>query len=171
MRIRPKCSKCDNPHFGRGLCRKHYRQLKDVKEKENKYDKKYYSKNRGKYKKWWAKYYPNNRESILKQRKKYNKEHPEIGLKSKIKQLKKLGLVFKIDNKQYIIALNLWSKTIKKRDNYTCKKCDSKENLNTHHIKPKSKYPELSLDLDNGITLCEDCHGKKHGFKIYQGKH
>ena len=27
-----------------------------------------------------------------------------------------------------------------------------------HHIKPLEDYPELALELDNLISLCNDCH-------------
>lgn len=30
--------------------------------------------------------------------------------------------------------------------------------LHVDHIKPKSKYPDLALDLDNLQILCEDCN-------------
>lgn len=49
------------------------------------------------------------------------------------------------------------------RDDYTCVSCGSKSKyLNAHHIKPVYKYPELEHTLDNGITLCIDCHADKH---------
>ena len=32
------------------------------------------------------------------------------------------------------------------------------ETSHVHHIKPLEKYPEFATDLDNGITLCGNCH-------------
>ena len=31
-----------------------------------------------------------------------------------------------------------------------------------HHIKPKSEFPELMLLMDNGETLCTNCHHEHH---------
>ena len=56
-----------------------------------------------------------------------------------------------------------WSRTILKRDNYTCQICGlrDKEVVEADHIKPRSKYPELQQSLDNGWTLCANCHRRK----------
>ena len=54
-----------------------------------------------------------------------------------------------------------WRKAVIERDK-VCMKCGCKNNLEAHHIKPFAKYPELALDLKNGITLCKKCHMKLH---------
>jgi len=42
-----------------------------------------------------------------------------------------------------------------------CELCYSTINLQVHHEKPKKLYPIFSLDPDNGIVLCRECHLKK----------
>ena len=60
-----------------------------------------------------------------------------------------------------------WTKAIYKRDKWVCQKCGYKgSNLNAHHLKSFTKYIELRYDLDNGITLCKDCHKQIHKRKI-----
>lgn len=59
-------------------------------------------------------------------------------------------------------------KNVLKRDKKICQNCGSKENLHVHHIKLFSKHPESRYDVDNGITLCKDCHQKEHKFKLYK---
>ncbi len=39
--------------------------------------------------------------------------------------------------------------------------CRSTENLQIDHIRPKSKYPEEALNIDNLQVLCKVCHGPK----------
>lgn len=55
--------------------------------------------------------------------------------------------------------LTKWTKAVFERDNYTCQACGQKGGrLQAHHIKEYSRYPEFRWDLDNGQTLCEECH-------------
>lgn len=61
-----------------------------------------------------------------------------------------------------------WRTLVYQRDGYTCQCCGAHSHkgrtvdLNAHHIFNWSDYPELRYDIDNGITLCEDCHNLFH---------
>lgn len=56
-----------------------------------------------------------------------------------------------------------WRKAVFKRDNYTCQHCKSETYLQAHHIIEWAKDESKRFDVENGITLCIDCHGKVHG--------
>ena len=56
-----------------------------------------------------------------------------------------------------------WSKQIMERDNYTCQICNQHSGkLNAHHLNGWNAFPEQRFDLDNGVTLCTDCHKDFH---------
>lgn len=56
-----------------------------------------------------------------------------------------------------------WRKSVFTKDKYTCQHCGKTGgNLNAHHIKPFSLYPDMRFDVNNGITLCRECHIKIH---------
>lgn len=64
-----------------------------------------------------------------------------------------------------------WIKQVYKKDNYTCQCCGDNKggNLNAHHIFNYMEYPDLRVSVDNGITLCEDCHKLFHSTYGYKG--
>ena len=59
-----------------------------------------------------------------------------------------------------------WRISVFKRDLYTCQDCDQVGGeINAHHIKTFKKYPDSRYDVDNGVTLCVNCHRLRHGKK------
>ena len=80
----------------------------------------------------------------------------------------------------------LWREEIFRRDKWICQTCGFKGDLEAHHIIPMNQIlkrvmiegvskddkfllamsiPEL-FDINNGITLCKDCHYSKHKRRI-----
>lgn len=43
-----------------------------------------------------------------------------------------------------------------------CEACGSKNELQAHHIMPKSDFPHLIHDINNGKCLCRNCHATLH---------
>lgn len=59
-----------------------------------------------------------------------------------------------------------WRKQVFERDSYTCQCCNKVgHNLNAHHLDGYNWCIEKRLDVDNGITVCDECHKQFH--KIY----
>jgi hypothetical protein len=63
-------------------------------------------------------------------------------------------------NKEY----KHWRLAVYERDNYSCQCCGDNKggNLNAHHLNSHDWAKEDRLDIDNGITLCVDCHTEFH---------
>lgn len=70
------------------------------------------------------------------------------------------------------VEYKTWRKAVFERDNYTCVLCHVRGGyLEADHIKPFAFFPELRNDINNGRTLCRECHkktptymGKVHGY-------
>ena len=54
-----------------------------------------------------------------------------------------------------------WKSRVINRDR-RCVFCESEEKLEAHHISHWADDPVNRINVDNGITLCVECHAKKH---------
>lgn len=95
---------------------------------------------------WWDLFefdFPENskREKIIRSLIKVSKNHPQCN------------------------KLFQWSKKVRARDNYICQTCGiyKKKGSVAHYIYNKADYPELMLNINNGVTLCRPCHRDFHG--------
>lgn len=69
--------------------------------------------------------------------------------------------------RKYTNGYYYWQQSVLKRDNYTCQKCKHKGKykdnfMSVHHINNFSQFEKQRTDLQNGITLCKDCHKLIH---------
>jgi 5-methylcytosine-specific restriction endonuclease McrA len=56
-----------------------------------------------------------------------------------------------------------WRIQVFQRDNFTCQCCGQRgKELHAHHIFNFADNPDLRLDINNGITLCKQCHYEFH---------
>lgn len=117
------------------------------------------------------------------------KAHAEkMTINSKIKMSCSLRNIDIKDFKGFVSPINIlirqgkkyfeWRETIFKRDNFVCFKCKNTKPgcMNVHHIIPLSSLissyskkldqniinDDYFYDLNNGVTVCEDCHKNLH---------
>lgn len=90
------------------------------------------------------------------------------------------GVLTSVDGKLVLAAVHPWRRplsnpygpnwgAVKKaalqRDGHACRKCESRQRLNVHHIKKLLSFggdTEAANQLRNLITLCSSCHKDAH---------
>jgi len=135
--------------------KKKYLSNDQVREKKRLYNIAYRKKNRGK---------------ITAKRQEYlrNWEHTnrfKRNLKD-FKMLSKQALVHKLTHFEYKRRLQAWSIIVRYNFKNRCAVCFA-PSKDSHHIIFRNKYPELSFNLNNGISLCSICHKEIHKLNGY----
>lgn len=69
-----------------------------------------------------------------------------------------LGYVLNREDKQ----VRTWRRNVLERDGHKCAECGSEERLEVHHIAHWADFPEARIEVDNGTTLCNECHAGEH---------
>lgn len=77
---------------------------------------------------------------------------------------KGLGMGTEAQRLRWSDAYKEWRTKIFERDNWTCQECGMKGDIQVHHIKSYALYSESRLDIENGITLCVECHKKTDNY-------
>lgn len=81
----------------------------------------------------------------------------ELPRQGRMERLRQKQPRLKLDPERY----EALKKEVLERDGWRCQDCGSAKMLEVHHVKPRSK---LGHDTsENLITLCVDCHGRRHG--------
>jgi len=77
--------------------------------------------------------------------------------------------IISIDKIEFILSddfykstnwLTIRNRAFKTHQNF-CIKCETEDYLTVDHIKPRSKYPELALEISNTQILCRSCNSSK----------
>jgi len=62
------------------------------------------------------------------------------------------------------IQYRKWRTSVLEREFYSCRCCGLDLELHVHHIKNLKDNEGLAFDIENGITLCRECHYSYHAF-------
>lgn len=132
---------------------KEYYNRLDIKNKQSEYYKKYNKT-------------PERRYQNRKNSHNYYLKHPEKVIWWKTQRFRKHNHLFNMTPQEYQLAIARWSIKVKKQFGIKCVICGNKH-TQSHHIFERSKYPKLSLNINNGIPLCHQHHYEVHGRRLF----
>jgi predicted restriction endonuclease len=62
---------------------------------------------------------------------------------------------------RHSLEYKTWRRNVFERDKYICQQCGKPgRRIEAHHIRPFAIFPELRYEVNNGLTLCKECHKK-----------
>lgn len=94
----------------------------------------------------------------------WNKGKPFLALRAEKNHNWKGGITGWQRKIRTSLEYKLWRRAVFERDGFKCIWCGAKSQkgikvyLHADHIKPFAYYPELRFAIDNGRTLCKECH-------------
>lgn len=96
-------------------------------------------------------------------RHKQSKAHLQIKIRELANAIKKHRTLHMRDAPMNCIYKRAWRLAVLERDNYACVRCGSTDNPTAHHIFMFVSDSTLrAFDINNGETLCDDCHKREH---------
>ena len=119
---------------------------RDNRDRKNAYQREYYARPGSPYKAAVKRDYKENRELRISQIMARNS-----------RRYAAIGKAYGIGGSQAEYQMQKLAKEIKARRK-KCSRCGSRENLEIHHIRSRTRHPELALEPDNIRLLCRRCH-------------
>lgn len=91
------------------------------------------------------------------------REGQGLSILFRIDLLNEDGTFFGEGNQRHSQQAKEWRKKVFERDAYTCRDCHQYGGkLQAHHLEEWAEHPDKRFDLSNGVTLCVECHAKRH---------
>lgn len=68
--------------------------------------------------------------------------------------------------KSKLLTREQFRASVLKRDGYKCVVCHTDANLTVHHIMDRKLFVDGGYYVDNGVTVCDECHWEMELSKI-----
>lgn len=78
------------------------------------------------------------------------------------KYIKRLRRNHLLDENTPFNELYFWAREVRMKDGHKCIQCGKRRKLTSHHLFNKCKYPLLKYNINNGVSLCFNCHIELH---------
>ena len=148
------------------VCLKKYRDAhpEQCKARARKYQDAHREEIKARNKKWNTEHKKEAKAYAKKYREEHSEECKKYAAENMKRNLSKFANLFDLSKSDMRMAQTIWSAQVRK--NKQCAIC-TQPAIHAHHILHASKYPELSLNLHNGIPLCRQHHAEAHLFDPY----